>query len=149
MSELPSIIAHGMYEITYTTTGSTTRHSVAHTIGSPSSQPGRSQPVGAGSAGGRIDAGSSGEGVGANGPNPARPATAKTPHTATPTRTSPNARPATGIEWPDSATEDWGPFNAARARNTSPPATIGPPIAIRISSMDQAIGWRTAATAAT
>src|SRR6185503_19580842 len=84
----PSTIAllstkpHGMYEITYTTTGSATRHTSTKPAGRPKPQPMRSQPSAAGAAGSVSLTGSSTAGGGASGPNPSRPASENVPATA-------------------------------------------------------------------
>src|SRR3954452_14938264 len=79
---LSSTKPHGMYEITYTRTGTATRQASTKPAGSPKPQPIRSQPSAAGAAGSVSATGSSGVGGGASGPKPIRPASEKAPATA-------------------------------------------------------------------
>ncbi len=140
--------AHGMYDTMYTANGIAMRQTASHTAGMPTCEPRRSHDGGGGDAGGRRRAGSSGSGIGANGPKPARPATTNPTYAVAPTKTPAKASEMTGSPngpnvigsppWP----------NATAARNRPIPRTAGAPTAKRTSSSDQATGRRTQPTTA-
>ncbi len=131
------------------TTGRTSRQRTIQATGRPNCAPGRSQSAAGGEdGGGRSAAGSSGAGSGASGPNPSRPTTTNAAHARMPS----SARAAaivSGVTASDPSL-NWllARFVPIASRATIPPSATGPPIAKRISSIDQRTGCMTLATTA-
>ncbi len=117
--------------------GSTSSEAASQATGMPRPQPIRSQPSGAGVAGGGPPGRSW---LGANGPTPIRAARANAPYAASPSITS--AKPAVSGVIPS------GPMasgvsalpSAIAVSATRIPIAAGPTIAKRASSSDQATG---------
>src|SRR4051812_27579398 len=88
--------AQGMYETTYTTSGIAISDTAINAAGTPYAQPSRTQPSGAGEAGGGAPPRPAGGGRRAIGPPPSLPPTAKAPYATRPSMTS--AKPsASGV----------------------------------------------------
>src|SRR5918993_273602 len=126
--------------------GSATRDASAHTTGSPSPQPGRSQPWGGAPGGSSSRIGSSAAGGPASGPNPNRPPSQNRPATTSEPMPSAMASRSGVIESdPRVITSSTLPV-ARAAKNTSAARAPGTMTANRISASVQAIGWTTATT---
>src|SRR5262245_6511652 len=125
-----------------------TRQAAAKTTGRPISQPGRSQPSGGSPGGSRSRIGSSGAGGTATGPNPQRPAIQNAPTTATERTASAKATRNGVTDTEPSTIVVWSRPVASAPKKTNAPSAAGAPIANRISSSVQAIGWTTATTTA-
>ena len=139
---------HGMYETTYTTTGSAMRQAAIQTTGSPSSQPGRSQPAAGSPGGSSRRMGSSGAGGAASGPKPQRPPIQYSPTTTSEPKASASAT-SNGVTDTDPSLIVVSSLPLASApKKTIAPRAAGAPAPKRISSSVQAIGWTTATTTA-
>src|SRR5690349_6001050 len=121
-----------------------------HTTGRPSWAPGRSQSAAAGGdGGGSRAAGSSAAGAGASGPKPSWAVIAIAAHATRP-RAAMASATSSGVTDTDAIRSGENALPVAMpARATTTPIATGAPIANRISSRDQRIGWATFATTAT
>src|SRR5262245_19586751 len=89
-----STITHGTYDTTYSATGITRSPTISQSTGRPQPAPRRSQPTGGSLGGSTSNAGSSGDGATASGPNPNRPRRTNSEYSAAAAR---NARKPSSI----------------------------------------------------